>query len=210
MKNIIIKLSLLLLVVIVATSCKKNGYLDDGGVSVGKSDLSTYDYLKSNRFNQFDTTLLLIDHFNLKDSVNKAGTFFAVNNFSIHAFMVNRNLASLDELYQQLTSKALTQYMFSEKITLDASAVTAKIYSSWADTKCGVVKIQQNPGEYPSNGYPVYQLNYIKINGELDGSPSAPPGDPVDFYSPCQTTGIETSSGTTLHALKNNAIFNKL
>lgn len=210
MRSIVIKISLLLWVLIATTSCKKNSYLDDGGTSVEKSSLSTYDYLKGNRYHIFDTTILLIDHFNLKDSLNKAGTFFAITDFSIHAFMMGYNVNSLDELYQQITSKALTQYMFSEKITLNASAIAPKIYNSWADTKCGVQKIQQNPGSYPSNGYPVYQLNYIKINGELDGSASAPPGDPVDSYSKCQTTGIETVSGTTLHALVNNAIFNKL
>jgi hypothetical protein len=54
-------------------------------------------------------------------------------------------------------------------------------------------------------------LQYVKINGVLDGSANMPPGDVADLSIPCQTTGIQTSNGaTTLHVLANTALLNKL
>jgi hypothetical protein len=209
MRAITLNAFFLLLFLTGVISCKKNDYLDDGGTSTAKTPLSTYDYLKANKYHYFDTTLLLIDHFNLKDSVNKSGTFFAITDFSIHALMINLNDSSLDQLYAQISSKTLTQYMFSDVITLDAASLTPVVYTNWAGAMSAVKKVQQNPGNYPSNGYPVYQLNYIQINGVLDG-PSAPPGDPIDTDIPCQTTGIQTATGTTLHVLVDNAVLNKM
>ena len=66
---------------------------------------------------------------------------------------------------------------------------------------------------YLTNSSPVftyYTLTYVKINGVLDGSNNAPANDPADLVISCQTTGIQTSSGTTLHVLINNAPLNVL
>jgi len=197
------------------TSCKKD-YLTDGGTSKANTSLSTYDYLKANEYHYFDTTLLLIDHFNLKDSVNKAGTFFAFTDFSIHSFMINSGFSSLDSLYAHTTSKLITQYMFSDSsITLDNATLKPIIHANWAgDTaRCAIDKVQGNYGINLVNTSPSFNyftLQYIKINGVLDGSPNAPANDPVDVTIPCQTTGIKTSTGTTLHVLSNTLQLNKL
>jgi len=68
----------ILLVVLAAgvVSCKKTSYLTDGGLANAKTSLTTYDYLKQQPYHYFDTTILIIDHFNLKDSVNNSKTFF--------------------------------------------------------------------------------------------------------------------------------------
>ncbi len=198
------------------TSCKKDSYLTDGGKSKTGTNLSTYDYLKSNRYQIFDTTLLLIDHFNLQDSVNKAGTFFAFTDYSISSFMTSGGYTSLQQLYDSVSSKFITQYLFSDtSITLNNAGLKATIYPNWAgDTvQTAVKKIEQSYVEYLTSSQPVfnyYTLQYIKINGVLDGSPGAPANDPIDNVTSCQTSGIKTASGTTLHVLVNNALLNKL
>jgi hypothetical protein len=199
------------------SSCKKQSYLTDGGVSNPHTSLSTYDYLKGNAYHYFDTTILLIDHFNLKDSVNKAGTFFAFTDYSINLLMLQLGVTSLDQLYDSISSKFLTQYMFTDtSITLANASTTAVQYTNWVGDSlapCAVRKLEQTYTVSLTNTTPAfdyYTLQYIKINGVLDGSPGAPANDPVDNYLSCQTTGILTSSGTTLHVLVNNATLNKL
>jgi len=200
---------IVLLMLTGALACKKDGYLKDGGTHDPHTSLSTYDYLKANGYREFDSTILLIDHFNLKDSVNKAGTFFAFNDYAINRFMRSSRYSSMQQLYDSVSSKFLTQYMFSSKdITLDNVTTTTVQYPNWAaDTVLsGVLKVQQAYTVYLTNSQPnfsYYELEYVRINGAIDGSTGAPANDPTDSYLPCQTTGILTSSGTTLHVLAN-------
>lgn len=214
--NFLLTSALVCIMAIFASSCKKEGYLTDGGVSNPHTSLSTYDYLKANRYHYFDTTLLLIDHFNLKDSVNMAGTFFAFTDFSIQKFMTNLGYGSLDSLYAHTTSKLITQYLFSDSsITLNNATLVPVIHANWAgDTAmCAIDKVQGTYGinlDNTSPSFNYYTLQYIKINGVLDGSPDAPPNDPLDVTTPCQTTGIKTSTGTTLHVLSNVLSINNL
>jgi hypothetical protein len=198
-------------------SCKKDDYLTDGGVANEVSPLSTYDYLKNHTYHYFDTTILIIDHFNLKDSVNKAGTFFAFTDFSIPNLMASLQVTTLAELYTKVSSKLVTQYMFGDNSITLANATTAAVQKvNWAGDAgalSAVKKIENTYGVYLVNSAPVfsyYTLQYVKINGVLDGSPNMPPGDAADVAIPCQTTGIKTSSGTTLHVLVNTAQLNKL
>ncbi len=200
-----------------ATSCKKDSYLTDGGVSSAVTALSNYDYLKANKYHYFDTTLLIIDHFNLKDSVNKAGTFFAFTNFSVNALMISLNVNSLAQLYDSISSKLVTQYLFTDTShTLYNVSTSAVQYANWAGVVApsAIRKVAASYSVYLTNSAPTfnyYTLQYIKINGVLDGSANAPANDPTDAYLPCQTTGIKTSAGaTTLHVLANNASLNKL
>lgn len=217
MKNINKLVVMLLMICIIAaftTSCKKD-YLTDGGVHAEKSTLSTYDYLKVNKYHYFDTTLLIIDHFNLKDSVNQAGTFFAFTDFSVQSLLINFGYANLDSLYAHSTSKLITQYLFSDSsITLRNATLAPVEYPDWAgDTaKCAVKKVAGNyninlVNTSPSFSY--FTLQYIKINGVLDGSPNAPSDDPIDVTFSCQTSDIKTATGT-LQVLSNTAIINKL
>jgi hypothetical protein len=197
-------------------SCKKATYLTDGGLSKAKSTLSTYDYLKGNEFHYFDTVIALIDHFNLKDSVNKAGTFFAFTDFSVNTLIANLGAVSLEDLYNHVSSRLLTQYMFSDTALTLANATLAPVQvPNWAgDTALSAIdKIPLAYTVYLTNSAPVfnyYTLQYVQINGVLDGSPNAPANDPPDTYVSCQTTGIQTATGTTLHVLVNNAVLKVL
>jgi hypothetical protein len=216
MKNNNTAVITLMMLMISAAACKKNNYLNDGGTHNPHTTLTTYDYLKNNSYHDFDSTILLIDHFNLKDSVNKSGTFFAFNDYAINAFMINNNLTSMQMLFDSTSSRFLTQYMFGSKdITLDNVTTATVLYPNWAsDTVLsGVRKIESSYPVYLTNSVPnfsYYTLQYVRINGVVDGSVGAPVDDPVDLYLPCQTTGILTSSGTTLHVLANNVLLRKL
>jgi hypothetical protein len=219
MKNIIDKFcvaGIVLSMMMGGIGCKKSNYLTDGGTSNPHTTLSTYDYLKGNGYHQFDSTILLIDHFNLKDSVNKAGTFFAFTDYAINAFMASAGYTSMQQLYDSVSSRFLTQYMFGSKdITLDGVTTSTVRYPNWAsDTVLsGVRKVEESYPVYLTNSVPTYNyyiLEYVRINGVIDGSPGAPTNDPIDTYLSCQTTGVLTSSGTTLHVLSNNVSLRRL
>ena len=210
-----------ILVVVVAlatgmTSCKKSSYLTDGGLANAKTSLTTYDYLKQHPYHYFDTTILIIDHFNLKDSVNNSKTFFAFTDYAVSTLMNTLGVTTLDELYDSLSSKFVTQYLFGQTITLDGANTAGTVYTNWAGASaapCGVRKLAASEAIYLTSSTLVenyFVLQYIKVNGVLDGSPGAPATDPTDVYLSCQTTGIETSSGTTLHVLANNATLQNL
>jgi len=206
---------LVIVLIVMSASCKKAAYLTDGGTSSAKSSLSTYDYLKGHQYHYFDTVILMIDHFGLKDSVNKAGTFFAFTDFAVNGLMKNLGVTSLDGLYAKVSSKLLTQYMFTDKLTLDKAGAEAVQVQDWAGSAAPAAygKNQFAYTVYLTNSSPVftyYTLTYVKINGVLDGSNNAPPSDPPDLVISCQTTGIQTSTGTTLHVLINNAPLNVL
>lgn len=195
---------LLVLGSILVTSCNKN-YLTDGGVSKANTSLSTYDYLAGNEYHYFDTVLLIADHFGLKDSINKSGTFFAPTDFSITALMTTLNVTSLDSLYDYITSKFLTQYMFADSsINLANATLDPVAHPNWADTIAAVKKTAYTYGAANST-FTYYILQYVKINGQMDGVNGPVGSDPADAVLNCQTTGILTSTGTTLHVLANNA-----
>lgn len=197
-----------LVMILGLASCKKDDYRTDGGVASGNTTLTTYDYLAGNVYKNFDTVLMIVDHFGLKDSVNKAGTFFAPTDYAIHRAMTDNNLATLDDLYKKINSKFVTQYMFSDTaLTLNNASTNVKTYESWAGITAGVSKIA---GSYyvATTSLTYYTLQYVKINGVLDGSAGAPANDQTDAILRCQTTGIKTISGTNLNVLANTAVLN--
>jgi hypothetical protein len=198
----------MLLLILGLASCKKDDYRTDGGVATNNTTLSTYDYLAANAYKNFDTVLLIVDHFGLKDSVNKAGTFFAPTDYAIKRAMTDNNITTLDDLYKKINSKFVTQYMFSDTaITLNNAGISVKTYESWAGITAGISKIA---GSYyvATTSLTYYTLQYVKINGVLDGTPGAPANDQVDAILRCQTSGIKTSSGTNLNVLANTAVVN--
>ena len=209
---------ILFALLILLIGCKKDDYLTDGGLAKAITPLSNYDYLANHSYHYFDTVVLIIDHFKLKDSVNRAGTFFAFTDFSVATLMNTLQVSTLDDLYSKVTSKLVTQYLFSDAgITLDNAGEAAKQYANWAGDATAlsaVKKIENTYGvnlSHSSPAYNYYTLQYVKINGELDDSPNMPPGDVADVTIPCQTTDIKTGNGaTTLHVLANTALLNKL
>jgi hypothetical protein len=209
-----------LLVLLVTSSCKKKDYLTDTGVHNPVTALSNYDYLKQNSWHLFDTLLLVIDKFNLKEEMNAAKTFFAPTNYSISSFMTARlnekQLTSssaqytLDSLYKYITPDSIRQYMFNDKITLDdIDADETKMFPNHIQTQLGVFKELQRDNAYTQySNNPTYLLYLVKVRGSLDVPGTIPPAGEEDIRVRCQTTGVQTSNGATiLHVLNNQHQF---
>jgi len=201
------------------TSCKKSNYLTDGGLSAATTPLSTYDYLKQHKYHLFDTLIMVIDHYNLKDEVNGAATFFAPTNYSINRYIkikrdsvrrINENNNyTLTNMYNDLKADSLRIYFSKSRIELPSAPQQATLMANAANTQTAVQKIlQPKPAESWSSS-PIYYLYYIKVRGGLDPPNSnIQPNDPnLDLKAQCQTTGIEPSSGGMLHILSNTHTF---
>jgi hypothetical protein len=200
-------------------SCKKSSYLTDGGLSNAKSPLTTYEYLKQHKYHLFDTLIMVIDHYNLKNEVNGTATFFAPTNYSINRYLkikrdsvrlINENNDyTITDMYKDITVDSLRIYMSKSRVTLASTPMEATVAPNSANTKTAVQRIlQPKPSESWSSA-PIYYLYYIRVRGSLDPpNATAQPNDPnVDLKAQCQTTDIEPSSGGMLHVLSNNHTF---
>jgi len=81
-------------------SCKKDGYFVGGELHDPKINMTTYDWLKSNKYGVFDTVIMLIDKAGVKEKINKQGiTFFAPTDYDIKNYVNARSraLQSIDE-----------------------------------------------------------------------------------------------------------------
>lgn len=192
-----------LAVLLLATSCKKDDYLTDGGLSVAETPLTTYDYLAAHQAKLFDTLLLVVDHYGLKDEINNAGTFFAPTDYSIKSYLVSKRTEEnptygLADLYDHLTADSVRMYLFNDKITMSSLTTTATTYLSKANTEASLSKVLQTDAQYYVwSSEPVYFMYYGKKYGS------------VTTNVLCQTTGILTQSGngTVLHVLANTHRF---
>jgi hypothetical protein len=232
MKRFTTLVILLLCGIVLVTSCKKNDYLTDDGIHNAKTPLNTYDYLKSNQYKLFDTFLLVIDKFGLKDELINAKTVFAVTDYSIKRYMdlrkaalqqINENKTyTLDSLYKEMTADSVRQYFFDEKITLQDAVIEPEVkqITSQGNTPCGfskrmwtVLELNGNDGGLPNwTNTPAYGLYYTKIRGALDVPGVTPPANEIDIKVLCQTTGILPSSDKAgyeqvLHVLSNQHTF---
>lgn len=204
---------------LLATSCKKAAYLTDDGIHNPKSSLSTYEYLRQHSWQSFDTLIMIIDHYNMKDEVNSAGTFFASTNYSIKQYMdfrlsekkLTNDTAkyTLDSLYKDISADSLRQYLFTAKITLAGAPIQPAPYTSFAkNTNFAVFKQLQSTSTYTqyTTGQ-TYLLYLVKVRGQLDVQGITPPLNEIDINVLCQTTGIESASGGILHVLSTQHFF---
>lgn len=219
MKNKILYFIICILGMAYFTSCKKSEYLTDGGLSDPKTSLSKYDYLKQNKYHLFDTLIMVIDHYNMKEEVNSAPTFFALTNYSINNYIklkkdsarrINENNNyTITDMYKDITADSLRLYILKSRVDLSTAPLQATMVSNAANLPTAIQRILQPKIAEAWSSSPIYYLYYIKVRGTLD-APNAtnPPTDPdVDLRAQCQTTGIEPSSGGILHVLANTHTF---
>ena len=211
--------TLLAAVLMMTTACKKT-YISGGGTHTAKTSLSTFDYLQSHPYHIFDTLTTIIKHYNMVDEVNKAGTFFAVTDYSINRYLAlqtrrvqlidENNKFTMDSLYARLTPDSLRQYLFTKQIKItDFNDELIHVTTNLAKLSCGILRIKStDPSYYTNSSAPVYFLYYVKIRGAIDVPGQLPtPANPADVTVVCQTQGIETSSGGILHVLSNTHTF---
>lgn len=207
------------LVLMLMSSCRKN-YLDGGSLHNPVTPLSNTEYMKSNAFKIFDTSLIVIERLGLTSRVNTAKTFFAFTDYSV-LNMINLKLQqrqainpiavyTLDSLIREISQDSVRQYLIDQTIELQtAPEITPQTYTSLGGTTMGVLKqIQTNPLFLERTQAPTYLLFYILVRGALDQPGVTPPTGQNDITVQCQTTGIKTSNGnTTMHVLNNQHTF---
>ncbi len=209
--NLFLKNSIIVLIIFMSiTACTKDDYLTDSGVAKAETELTAYDYLKAHKYQMFDTLITLIDHYDLKETINSSGTFFAPNDYSVRRFLkvktdsLQKSTNSGEAKYTladllndpTVTSHSILQYVFKDKIQLSAAAAAGQEYKTLADTLITIKKIKTlEKVYYEHSDAPVYFLYYCK-EGKAN--------------EVCQTTDILTQNGkgTVLHVLNNTHVFN--
>jgi len=219
MKNTILYIFIAALTMGGLASCKKSSYLTDGGLSSSKSPLSTYEYLKQHPHKLFDTLIMVIDHYQMKDEVNAAATFFAATNYSINRYIKMKKAAVLEvdengnytlaDMYNDITADSLRMYCVKSRVELTTAPEVATLAGNNANTQVAIQRILQPKPPEAWSSVPIYYLFFIKVNNGLDV-----PGITLPDNSPdrdvsirCQTTGIEPSSGGILNILSNQHMF---
>lgn len=191
------------------SSCSEEEYLTDGGLHHTDTPFSSYDYLAAHQYHYFDTLIQVIDHYNLKNEINNAGTFFVPTDRSVNLYLRQKQTELrkddedatyvLSDLLADLPVDSVRQYLFSEKLLLDEVSTSETAYSSLGSTDVKIQKIlQTDPMYYTWSTTPVYFLYYIKDVGLA-----------TPTRVQCQTTGIRTQNGngTILHVLQNTHVF---
>ena len=158
MKNKLLYLIICSLGLAYFTSCKKSDYLSDGGLSEAKSPLTTYEYLKQHKYHLFDTLIMVIDHYNLKDEVNGSATFFAPTNYSINKYiklkrdsvrLINENNTyTLTDMYKDIKADSLRIYLAKSRIEVNSAPLQPSLVANAENTQTAFQRIlQPKPGE---------------------------------------------------------------
>lgn len=197
---------LFLLIVLTLSACQDD-YLTDSGVHSAETELTVYECLSQSKYHMFDSLVLLIDHFELEDEINNAGTFFAVTDYSIEKYMEEMTDTLIDEtgnsdtvftfsrLLETTTAEDILQYAFAEDITLGDASTSGVTYSTLAENSIVVKKeVATDDSYYTYSSSPVYFLYYCKPGKEEER---------------CQTTGVLTQNGegAILHTLNYEHLF---
>ena len=206
-------------------SCKKD-YLSGGTINNPRVNMTTYDYLKNNSLNQFDSLLLIIDKAGVKDLVNQQGiTFFAPTNAAVLAYLNMRTIAlqkvnpdakyTLDTLFKYDLSRmadSMRMYMINQRLTYDKLTINGVKYATLLPGDTAVIAFiptnSQVLGYFDQISTVPQILTYIKLWYPLE-DPFKAEDIPTSTaaISICQTSGIQTSTGV-LNVLTNyNALF---
>jgi hypothetical protein len=221
MKNIIKLLIVIAIANIMLASCKKD-YIIGGKLESTTTNLTTYDYLKSNRFKMFDTLLMLVDKAGIKDVINQKGiTFYAPTDFSINNYLTKKTKeAQVGNIFVVYTIDTLIKYdlnAFADSIrmyiipkTITYSSLTSNgvVLNTAQSGTQAVVSYEQTTD--PNLGYnPVVttipQVEYYsRVIGTLPRPiVSVKLSDSVAIRVLCQTSGLTTATGQ-LNVLSNS------
>jgi hypothetical protein len=214
----------LLLVTLVAVSCKKQDYITGGQKSNPVSPLTTYDYLKENAAGLFDTLITLIDAAGLKDSINQPGiTFFAPTDYSIFQYLSAKTSAAqqvnpftkytLDSMLKYDVAKikdSMMMYIVHTTLTYQNMTNNGAVYQTALAGDSAVISYQYTT-DY-NLGYSQYVTNVPQVVyfTQLWSAPSYPivASTIPTSVGPSvlvQTSGIQTSTGM-LDVLNNGHI----
>ncbi|RZK59464.1 MAG: hypothetical protein EOO91_05225 [Pedobacter sp.] len=220
MKKIKILLAFVVLALVIA-SCKHDDYFVGGTLHNAKVNMTTYDYLKSNKDQLFDTLLLIVDKTGTKDKINQAGaTFFAPTDYSIKAYLLNKTLeAQRKDPTKRYTIDTLIKYdlsHFTDSVNVyiipskvEAAALNDKgtLFQTAKSTVKSVVSFEYtddpNLGYNPNSANRPQIMYYTFLKKTLTPPIVASEISSSDgVRTRVQTSGIETTTGM-LHVLEN-------
>ncbi|MEN5086438.1 hypothetical protein MUB18_06660 [Sphingobacterium sp. PCS056] len=217
-------LSFALLFFHILTSCKKDDYINDGGIHQAKVNMTTYDFLASHP--KFDSLVRIIDRANLKELVNSDITFYATTNWGVAEYVSAKKQQRIAEVGDENISftiddidpkrlDSLKIYMFKGKVERDKLDINGAYFTNLFGPINGV-RFQlglRRTRDYSSYVDYVDYLYYTKVNGTLDSeepNPNAIPEAQRDARVDVQTSGIITTTGI-IHVLHggHRLFFNK-
>jgi hypothetical protein len=211
MKKIVI-----LIILLGLYSCSNNDYLVDGGVASQNLNMSTYDFLKSNK--QLDTLALLIKRADMIDVVNaKSTTLFAPNNLSI-----KRYVNAIWNVKLQLDPKAtftvndipvaelkvmLGNYIFDQTLDRSKLVKAGNIYitHSGEERLLSLEPVAQYTGQL--DGFPEYVYYTFKIGANWDPTDAISSDvKEADKKTVVRTSNLLSTNGV-IHVLQGNHVF---
>lgn len=203
-------------VIAMASACKKDKYVIGGSLHDAHVNMTTYDYLKTNRL--FDTLLVLIDKAGMKEEINGDVTFFAPTDYSIKALLKrredklrqdnnNENLKyNLSDLPVPELRDSLRSHLFTGKITRESLSLNNKLFTSKSNEPFVVKLIEQESPGVVSNRPQILFLIKVRNGLDPDPVPENYPTQDLDLYTFAQTSNIQTTTGV-LHVLTNTHRF---
>ncbi len=202
-------------------SCKNDDYKIGGDLHDPNVNMSTYDFLKSNRYGMFDTLLLLVDKAGLKEKLNQSNkTFFVPSDYAINKYVLARTLEiqkidpfkkwTVDSIMKYEMARfadSLNIYFVNQPIVNDDLNAQGKIYKNLKNNEV-VVSYEETDDEalgYNSNSSTKPKLVYFtylyqKLDPNFDVSKIE---YPVGTRTLVQTSNVRTTTGT-VHVLSNS------
>ncbi|WP_156306411.1 hypothetical protein [Sphingobacterium endophyticum] len=208
----------ILLLLILASSCKKVDYKNDGGVSDPHVNKTTYDFLKEH--GSFDSLVRVIDHAGIKDIINSKITLFVTSDYGIREYVSAKKQEKIVEVGDENISFSITDipkkelrdsmmiYVYDGLINRENLSTENKFFTSKFGAIPNVrfnIKLRRTRdfGNYVEY---VDYLNFTKVNKTVDADEpdyNAIPEADLDRSFDCQTSGIITTTGI-VHVLDNN------
>lgn len=208
----------ILLLLILASSCKKEDYKNDGGVSDPHVNKTTYDFLKEH--GSFDSLVRVIDHAGIKDIINSKITLFVTSDYGIREYVSAKKQEKIVEVGDENISFSITDipkkelrdsmmiYVYDGLINRENLSTENKFFTSKFGAIPNVrfnIKLRRTRdfGNYVEY---VDYLNFTKVNKTVDADEpdyNAIPEADLDRSFDCQTSGIITTTGI-VHVLDNN------
>lgn len=214
----IYSIGIALLALITISSCQKDDYINDGGkILSGRVNMTTYDYLKSNK--KFDSLVKIIDQAGMKDEINGNITFFATTNYGVADYVSakkqekitqvgDENIKfSIADINPTELKDSLKMYMFTGKITRNQLDTEGRLFNSLLGPMNGItwlIKLRRT-NDYAQYLDYVEYVNLTKVIGtrdDLESDPTTIPVDRRDVSVDCQTSNIITTTGI-LHVTNN-------
>ncbi|UIR56069.1 hypothetical protein LZQ00_17620 [Sphingobacterium sp. SRCM116780] len=223
MKKIVLNIFLLVGIVIAISSCKKDGYFVGGELHNPKINMTTYDWMKSNKYGVFDTVLMLIDKAGVKEKINAPGiTFFAPTDYDVYNYVQRRTAAiqkidpnkmwTVDSIMKYELNKfadSLDIYIAKEGILNSSLTEKGKKYknakggefiASYEETRDPNLGYNPNSNVIPR----VVMFTYLfkPIDNDFDVTTIVPP---VGSRTLVQTSNAQTTTGV-VHVLSNSHV----